>query len=963
MIIAETLKLIKEMLANNGKIESHNPVMLAQTYADYYQVVNKRLKKCLNYIQNGLTPQALDEAQNEPVLIDLCKELTLTEEIGWRKLCLENKWQIPEALDINALNHLEKASTLEVFSKPLLKKLRRANNKGNFQECVWILRELVQKDPENSEWKPDLIEFEKFHMRQLRKKFEKLREEKKFNKIANLFIELQKQWIIPMDDALFEDIHLFLKKKQKEKISNQEQTLIPKIKTAYQEKDYNGLEKLIKDYEKLKKNKQFQSDKTLRPIYETALKWFNQKEKEKNKKNIYAEKLNRLNTKIAERSHDGIKSLWEELLSYNYPMPENLESQVQESINKATSEKIKNEKKKRIRNLLLFIFVVTGLLIFLTGKYYNKIEHHKLAYLEQAFAAQDLEQVYALLTEMETQDSIFSNFFRKTEMNKQRARANELKKSLDQKQATFIAIMARLEELQKKEFKEQPAIIERLLKDAMVNAVTSDEVGRLTVVRNTWEEKQMGDKSMAKNQLDNILRLLAEEFEYIDTHSTSDLAKDHGRIQKIETIIAQGMKVQNASVEMKNRLTKFNTHLESIKSLLVARKNEIVKIQKADSLEGYLKELKIFSTAFPNDAISQGIEPVNAMEPFYHYLLANPMTENPNNLFWYPTAKDIRNSEHNITIHKRKVAENIKRMERTERFVDLWECIVSRPNRKAEKWYFSGEPSKEYVNGIKCYTGIAYILSPKDSQPEFEANSVIIAHVQGLKRMPHCFFIEQMMSKISNNISVENIIQQMPVLYHQNFSPILKLHLMNFLIKEMFTLVGRENALAFTDIADDLKQYSSGVHWVCSTNTKYKIEAKKADSILNANFAQSKVLNNYLSQREIQKICLKRSVKWVGVVDLEDTRILHLKIGKAPNEIWVVRDFGSPQLFVSEEQVKGKKLKHLDHKGYLPGEPLFAPYDNNTTRDILSSISTDLSLSGNFNIQWPSCWPVNLRHL
>ncbi|MBF0468855.1 MAG: hypothetical protein HQK61_08225, partial [Desulfamplus sp.] len=375
-------------------------------------------------------------------------------------------------------------------------------------------------------------------------------------------------------------------------------------------------------------------------------------------------------------------------------------------------------------------------------------------------------------------------------------------------------------------------------------------------------------------------------------------------------------------------------------------------------------------------------------------------TNDPENPFWSSTYEIIKAFSNNIRTHEDEVKEELNRMGRTARFVDLWECTVNRPNFEPEKWYFNGKPTQEFIKGVKSYAGIAYILSPDDIQPEFKANNAITIQVQDLKKMDHCDVVERMISNIFYDIGPESIMKEIKNIYNQNFSAILKLHLASFLTDQLFVLVGKDNALPFIEMAKDFKRFNNQVNWLCTANSRYTAENRQAEAILNHHLQRPDGMNGYIAQLKIQKSAMKRIPRWVGFADLKNPEQLHFKTGKMPNEIWVVRNSnidntmnsttknglnstartdqasgqneksedtdnsetaGRPMIFVTREQISQETLKHLDHKGYLPGEPLFAPDNNSTTRELLRSVQEDINSDRPLNIEWPPGWPVNIR--
>ncbi len=1025
--MTDIFKIIRKILDNEGNIDTHDPAMMANIYAGQCQTLNDRLKECSGYLQKRMIPQALAVAQQEPPLIRLCEEMGHLETAGWADMCREKGWQMQEPLNRHALNQLKDTIERETAIAPLLKALRQANNLGNAGQCVAILREIVKADSGNARWREQLIEFETYRLQQIPAEFETLRKENALNEsslktsnlnesnlsksnlnesnlnesnlsksnliennlndVAKLMLELKRDWLIPVDMALVQEVEEFIHAGLTATLKDQEKNIIRNIDAAYRNQDVQALGKAVAALQNLEKSRYFKADEGLKPLYDKAMAWYRQKVKEFNEQKIRSEILSHIEEKIANRTDQGLKELWEKLKGFDESLPRGLEENIQAVMAEAGEARHRRQKRKRNRNSLLMAAAAVCLALFFIFFYFKGVQKDLLTSVDQAFLSEDIAGFNAALNEMSYK---YAFLFRAEDIRREQIRASELAALLDQKKMEFKMLILRLEETARQGFIEHFEIVEKLFQEAQKrkNALGMEEKQRLMVVQNSWEQKKMMMKAADEKALAIIFTELAAGFENLsrspaqaynrgaENRDDVTLYKTDIRnyFQPIELLLtkAETLHMSLISVAMKDKLLGFSKKLETMKSTLKVRDAQIKAIHDAYTLEEYLKALKTFSMAFPDDPVSRALEPVNRMTSLYENLMTDPLLYDPDNLFWGTVSENIKGLNNNIKLHMNEVKEDLKKMERTPRFVDMWECTVKKPNRKPEKWYFSGEPAEEYINGILSYSGIAYIRSPIDTQPEFQAVNAIKVHVKQLQKMPHCSMVLQMIDHIAYDPGVETIIREMQYLYRQDVPPILKFHLMNFLLKELFILTGRENAASFATMAEDFKHFKNEVHWLCNTHRKYKMESRKADAILKSHFKGSDVADTYLARLKIQNIAVRRLPRWVGFVDPEDKNQLHFKTGSSPKEIWVVRksekknEGQPPTVFVTQEQNFGKTVKHLDHRGYLPGEPLFAPYDNNITREVLHSILDNLNFkmrSGESDLFWPPVWPVNVRDI
>ncbi len=157
---------------------------------------------------------------------------------------------------------------------------------------------------------------------------------------------------------------------------------------------------------------------------------------------------------------------------------------------------------------------------------------------------------------------------------------------------------------------------------------------------------------------------------------------------------------------------------------------------------------------------------------------------------------------------------------------------------------------------------------------------------------------------------------------------------------------------------DDFRKMNGNIHWLCIQHPDYPKHSKKAQSIIGE-IHQKQLLNRFLAEYKLRKLFAERGMKWVGFVDLKNSKTLYIHPDANPNEIWVARgDIMQPKLYLTQEN--GKRFKNWDYEKYIPGEPLFSPGDTQNSIELMQGVIKSCDLSRAKTIHLPGCWPANL---
>lgn len=141
---------------------------LAATYAELCQEVNRRLRRCNEYLARGLRSEAVDLAQCPPALIDAAEALEFDGRKDWMRLCAARQIPVPPPPNVDLLPAIRSAIGEESRLAPLTGRHRvLALAREPLTERLTVLRQIAQTDPA-AHWKQQIVELETARLREMR---------------------------------------------------------------------------------------------------------------------------------------------------------------------------------------------------------------------------------------------------------------------------------------------------------------------------------------------------------------------------------------------------------------------------------------------------------------------------------------------------------------------------------------------------------------------------------------------------------------------------------------------------------------------------------------------------------------------------------------------------------------------------------------------------------------------------
>jgi len=157
----ETTNLIKDFLTSQKDCTSGEVKGWAVSYAEYCKMANARLRRCADYLRQGLLAEAIHHAEIKPDALDLAGDLDLPQFDHWYDYCRQQQLDLPERILTSTAAELNAAySTLQPMEELLAKQRALALARAPIRDRLQVLRALARADASNSFWEQDLEAYE-----------------------------------------------------------------------------------------------------------------------------------------------------------------------------------------------------------------------------------------------------------------------------------------------------------------------------------------------------------------------------------------------------------------------------------------------------------------------------------------------------------------------------------------------------------------------------------------------------------------------------------------------------------------------------------------------------------------------------------------------------------------------------------------------------------------------------------
>jgi hypothetical protein len=299
--------------------QTNNPSLqaLAADYAAVCKEANDRLRRCDEFLRQGLRSEAIRFAEAEPALLDVLAQLDFPERPQWAELgALYGLAPAPE-LRLEVAEALNRAYAEEQPLQQLLRNHRRlALARASLGERLGVLRQIIRADPGNPVWEQDVTAFEKVRLGQMEADARAAFDRKDFGALNTIWTELNTPgWVMPLPMELLDGVGKLLQAGTVEWTLQRLSELAGRLENAFQLLDLDTARQLAEEWRNLARTVPLPPTSQLPRRVAPVLQWISQQEMLQRKEAAYQEGLYAFQRALADPAvcEDALTQCYDEL--------------------------------------------------------------------------------------------------------------------------------------------------------------------------------------------------------------------------------------------------------------------------------------------------------------------------------------------------------------------------------------------------------------------------------------------------------------------------------------------------------------------------------------------------------------------------------------------------------------------------------------------------------------------------
>jgi hypothetical protein len=275
---------IRIVLARERYEESPEIKELASDFRDQTRQLNERLRRCGEYLRQGLRSEAIHEAETEPRLLDcvsVLESFSEEEQSAWNDVCEFLELAVGEPLLRNVAIMVDEAYAEQAPLENLLRQHRKAAlQRAPLSIRLRLLRKLAQADSNSEHWTEDLARYEEVRHEQIA---QEARSQKKVMSVValdELLTEVSsKEWIVPPPQKIVSTIRT-MRREAARSVARQKLTQIEReLNEAHSHNDYQNGRVAYEQWQRALPVAELSADDPLITSTLTALAWCEQEQR------------------------------------------------------------------------------------------------------------------------------------------------------------------------------------------------------------------------------------------------------------------------------------------------------------------------------------------------------------------------------------------------------------------------------------------------------------------------------------------------------------------------------------------------------------------------------------------------------------------------------------------------------------------------------------------------------------
>jgi len=908
------------ILSDGNQFSKDEIARIAEEYAALCRRTVGRLERCRQQLSSGMTSEAMRIADEQ-----------LNDAYG-------------------------SALSLE----PLLREYRLAVRKRNIADAVRLLRRIQILDSDNPDWKNDLISFERKRKEEIVSEFQRAKAMKDARAMQQLLDEHEECFVSDDDeDALAE------MRKTIDGIYQAEATvcgneLVEEISLAYAALDYERTKQAMGSYDLLVKQGHFFPEQAILRQYEEAHEWYLEEKRQREAELLYNEQVATLREAV--ESGDGATAdrTLNVLTRHDRSVPDRLQQRAAVLIADYRAMRERRRMRKLVAVVAGILLFVGATLFYLNQQRQKEKEHVAATEIEEAFDALNLERFDDTMQRLQREQK---RVYQSSAIQHWVDQRTKLVRILEDNATVVSNRFVALELIRRNGFVAPEAVISENIEQLRNLVDDPISVSRLDSLRAEWDAYKMQLQAQRDKKLSKELNVLEKALQKIRKQRVDGLAVTAQQLRILNGMVDSIRACDSASPELRKQAENYISSVEKMRELYAARKKLFVDIKSVDSLRNYLTAIKTFVVLFPKDILSNELLQIVEMSTAYKNAIIQPTIKVPTGSVWYATQKTINDIEESTTANLEMVQDDVLALSSDKLYCNLWQIEYKNIDGSVEYIFFKGHPKKAYAKGVPCLKGESCSQTQNSRTIDFHPQDYPFQRIRTKpKKMAHCRELPVAIAPLIGcgaHDAISDYYQTLFSLFGEKSKTpdLLRVRVGGFIVEKLILLMGDGASPALRETLNELRGVAPNLHWMCIANSGAKAANTQARRCLDSLLWDTSPFRESYAEYLAANMALKRRVKWVGYVSLKAPLTPIWRKSPIPKEYWVLR---FNKRYDTYEWLLAKDANNKAHYVQLmPGEPLFAPRDQHSTRALIRELKERSGYANTREMKWPDAWPQN----
>ncbi len=239
--LAEIKTLVRDIqaLLSGSIAEEDVPdiIGMARQHDEFVVAVCERAEEVANLLDRGHNDEAIQLADQQPALTEVCMTLDFPELANWSSVLADLAITPVAELPHETIAQLEDAYSVNADSKKLLQRFRLLSlARAPLSKRIAILRRLSAKDSKNGQWAEGIQTYETHRLKSIQRDLKVARERGDLNAVAGIDKEVNAaEWLVSVPDSLRRDARAAHRKLREADARKRLAPLAEELSSAYAE--------------------------------------------------------------------------------------------------------------------------------------------------------------------------------------------------------------------------------------------------------------------------------------------------------------------------------------------------------------------------------------------------------------------------------------------------------------------------------------------------------------------------------------------------------------------------------------------------------------------------------------------------------------------------------------------------------------------------------------------------------